>query len=111
MSPESVTSTRPVHYAAFRLRFRALQIDALICVGVFLVGGILTGILLENSVAARVAAFSLILGSILLYEPFMVARYGGTFGHRKSNVRIVRLGSDDNLPIWRAAIRSLVKQL
>jgi uncharacterized RDD family membrane protein YckC len=110
MSPEPKTA-RPVHYAAFRLRFRALIIDAAYCLGLFVIGGLVTGILFENSVSSRVAVFVVILAAILFYEPFMVARYGGTLGHRKSNIRIVRAGSADNLPFWRAALRSLVKEI
>ena len=41
----------------------------------------------------------------------MVARYGGTFGHRKANIRISCARTDANLPFWRAAARSLVKQV
>lgn len=110
MLPELV-STKPVHYAAFRLRFRALRIDAGYCLGLFVIGGIAAGILLENHVEIRIAVFLLILTVILGYEPSMVARYGGTFGHQKSNIRIICAGSDDNLPFWRAAVRSLVKAI
>lgn len=110
MSPEP-RAAESVQYAAFRLRFRALCIDLGICLGLFFIGGLITGIVLENSVGGRVAVFIVILAVILGYEPFMVARYGGTFGHRKSNIRIVCARSDENLPIWRAAVRSVVKQI
>jgi uncharacterized RDD family membrane protein YckC len=110
MSPEFI-NTKPVHYAAFRLRFRALRIDVGYCLGLFVIGGITAGILLENRVEIRIAAFIVILTVILGYEPFMVARYGGTFGHRKSNIRIICAASDDNLSFWRAAVRSLVKAI
>lgn len=73
--------------------------------------GIVAGILLENSAGGRVAAFAGIIAAILTYEPWMVARYGGTFGHQRSNIRIVCKESGENLPIWRAAVRSLAKQL
>lgn len=109
MSPEP-SAVQPIQYAAFRLRFRALCIDMWICLGLFLVGGLVTAILLENNVGGRVGAFGVILALILGYEPFMVARYGGTFGHRRSNIRIVCASSNENLPIWRAVVRSFVKQ-
>lgn len=41
----------------------------------------------------------------------MVARYGGTFGHQKANIRISCARTDGNLPLWRAAVRSLIKQI
>jgi uncharacterized RDD family membrane protein YckC len=108
MSPEPI-AVKPIQYAALRLRFRALCIDMWICLGLFLVGGLVTAILLESHVGGRVAAFGVIVALILGYEPFMVARYGGTFG-RRSNIRIVCASSTENLPIWRAAARSLLKQ-
>jgi uncharacterized RDD family membrane protein YckC len=110
MSPEPKAVDR-IRYAAFKLRFHALLIDGFICLALFLVGGLVTGILLENSAGGRVGAFILILALALCYEPVMVARYGGTIGHRKSNIRILCARSNENLPLWRAAVRSLVKQL
>jgi hypothetical protein len=70
-------SEEPVQYAAFRLRFRALRIDLSICLGLFFIGGLVTGILLENSVGGRIVVFIVILAAILGYEPLMVARYAG----------------------------------
>jgi uncharacterized RDD family membrane protein YckC len=101
----------PVAYAAFRLRFRALVIDFGICLGSFVMGGIAAGILFENSTAGRVAVFVALLVGILAYEPFMVARYGATLGHRRSNIRIICVGSGANLPLWRATARSFIKQV
>ncbi len=109
MSPEP-SAVQPIQYAAFRLRFRALCIDMWICLGLFLVGGLVTAILLENNVGGCVAAFGVIVALIIGYEPFMVARYGGTFGHRRSNIRIVCESSNENLPLGRALVRSIVKQ-
>jgi uncharacterized RDD family membrane protein YckC len=108
MSPE-LKNLQPVQYAAFRLRFRALVIDAAYCLGLFVIGGVVTGIVFEHSIAGRVAVFIVILAAILSYEPFMVARYGSTLGHRKSNIRVVCAASEDNLSFWRAALRSVVK--
>ncbi|MFZ1146108.1 MAG: RDD family protein [Bryobacteraceae bacterium] len=110
-SPITPKSAEPVHYAALGLRFRALRIDLGYCLGLFVIGGLVAGILLENSVGGRIAVFVVILAAILGYEPFMVARYGGTFGHQKSNIRIVCARSNDNLPFWRAAVRSVVKEI
>jgi RDD family len=78
---------------------------------VFLIGSVIAGILFENHPGGRIAVFVLILAFVLGYEPFMVARYGGTFGHRKANIRISCARTDANLPFWRAAARSLVKQV
>lgn len=110
MTPVSNARER-VAYAAFRLRFRALIVDVAICVGLFVVGGLIAGIVWENSASGRIAAFAVLLGVIIGYEPFMVARYGGTFGHLKNNIRVVNIQNEENLSFWRAAARSLVKQL
>jgi uncharacterized RDD family membrane protein YckC len=110
MSPE-LRVFDPVPYAAFKLRFRALIIDAVICTGLFLIGAIVAGITFENSAGARVVTFGVLLAVILCYEPLMVARYGGTIGHRKSNIRIVCSRSYESLPLWRAATRSILKDV
>ena len=64
-------------YAAFGLRFRALLLDAGICMGFFLIAGLATGVVLEQRPMARATGFVLIVGTILCYEPFMVANTGG----------------------------------
>lgn len=109
MSTEAATAEQ-AQYAAFRLRFRALCVDLGICLGVFVIGGLITGIVFENSAAGRIAGFIVIVAVILGYEPFMIARYGGTIGHRKSNIKIICARSDERLPLWRAVVRSVVKQ-
>lgn len=109
MSPER-TVPNEGRYAALGLRFRAFRIDLFLCLGVFLIGSVVAGILLENHSSGRAAVFIMILVFVLGYEPFMVAHYGGTFGHRKANLRISCARTDSNLPFWRAAARSLVKQ-
>ena len=104
-SPENVH----LGYAALRVRIRAYLTDVFIYVGVFLVGGISVGIAFENNSAARIAAFLVIVLFLLAYEPFMVSRYGGTFGHRSANLLIVRVQTGQRLPFWRALVRVLIK--
>jgi hypothetical protein len=67
MSPE-IKPAEPVYYAAFKLRFRALILDAAYCLGLFIVGGVVAGILLESSAASRIVVFLVILAVILAYE-------------------------------------------
>ena len=107
MSPQ--TKLDRISYAAFRLRFRAYIRDFFICLAVFVLGGLSAGIVFENSSASRVVAFLLVGAFIMGYEPFMVALYGGTFGHRSANIRVVRANTSRNLSLWRAAVRALVK--
>jgi uncharacterized RDD family membrane protein YckC len=104
-----ITSQEPEGWATFRLRFRAFLIDAGICLGLFLIGGLIAGALFETNPIARVVSFLFIVGCILSYEPFMVSRYGGTFGHMFLNLRIVRVQSQANLSVWRAFVRTITK--
>jgi len=98
-------------HAAFRLRFRALLLDFGICAGFFLIGGIAAGVVMEHYLLGRAAAFVLIAGVILCYEPLMVSQYGGTFGHRALNIRVVETKTDRNLTLPKAVVRALIKQL
>lgn len=100
----------PEQYAAFRLRFRALIIDGFICTALFIIGAILAGIILEGSPSGRIAVFALLIVLIIAYEPFMISRYGGTFGHQRCNIRIISAQGASSLPLWRAVVRSIVKQ-
>ena len=101
----------PQRYAAFRLRFRAYLTDVLIYLAVYLIGAIGSGVVFESYPAGRVAAFALLALFSVSYEPLMIARYAGTFGHRSANIRIVRASDGSLLPFWRAVIRTFVKQL
>ena len=97
-------------YAAFRLRFRALLVDVGISLAIFLIGGIVAGVVLEQYPLGRVAAFTLIVGTILCYEPIMVSQYGGTLGHRALNIRVVQANTERNLTLPKAVVRALIKQ-
>src|SRR5262245_31027361 len=96
-------------YASFQLRFRALLLDFGICLAFFMIGGLSAGALLEEHPFARASTLVLIIGSILLYDPFMVSQYGGTFGHRVFNVRVVQAETRQNLPFVVALVRSIIK--
>lgn len=110
MSTE-LTITGQGRYASLGLRFRAFRIDFFLCLIVFVVGSVAAGIVFEHHPDARAAAFGLILAFLLAYEPVMVALWGGTYGHQKSNIRVSCAGTDANLPFWRAVVRSIVKQI
>ena len=108
---KTMNSTDSPGWATFRLRFRAFLIDAGICLGLFLVGGIAAAALFEGSPVGRVVAFFAIIACILSYEPFMLSRYGGTLGHTVLNLRVVQVQTHRNLPLWRGFVRTLTKML
>ena len=108
MPAASITSPG-AGYASFQARFRALLLDAGICLALFVIGGVAAGAVLEQYPFARSAIFVLIVASILLYDPLMVSHYGGTFGHRAFNIRVVRAGTQQNLPLPKAIVRAVIK--
>ena len=63
MSPE-LTVTNQGHYAALALRFRAFRNDLFLCLGVFLIGSVVAGILFENHPSGSTAVFILILAFV-----------------------------------------------
>ncbi|HEY0714627.1 MAG TPA: RDD family protein, partial [Polyangia bacterium] len=71
--------------------------------------GLLGGWAFESLPTARVALFFGLLTAIALYEPVMVSRYGGTFGHRLSNLEIIALNTRGRLGPGRALLRALMK--
>ena len=91
-------------YPAFRLRFRALLFDWGICATAFLIWGIAAGVVFEQHPLARSAAFIVIVLAIVSYEPFMVSRYGRTFGHRAFNIYVVAAKTQENLSLQLAVV-------
>jgi uncharacterized RDD family membrane protein YckC len=99
----------PRRYAAFRLRFRAILIDGGVYLAFFFVISALGAMLPEGLPAVRGALFVALFGSILLYEPLMVAAQGGTIGHKLANLRVVQTGTTRNLSVSRAVLRAIAK--
>ena len=58
--------------------------------------------------AGRVAASAMPL-AVLLYEPAMVARFGGTLGHRRRNMRVIVDATGGSPGIARAFVRFVLK--
>jgi len=102
---------QPAGYAAFRLRFRALLLDGIICLLFFIIGGLAAGAVLEQYPLGRAVSFVLIILACLFYDPLMVSQYGGTFGHRALNIRVVKRGTQANLTFPTALLRALIKSL
>src|SRR3712207_1593867 len=100
-SPDRVAEPTAA-YASFTARFRAVVIDSVVMVAGVVV--IMVAAELTRGVpgAGRVLVAAL-FAEILLYEPLMVWRFGGTVGHRAANLRVVDEASGRNPGLLRAA--------
>jgi uncharacterized RDD family membrane protein YckC len=99
-----------VLYARFPRRFWALTIDSLVYAGVAIVV-VALAVILRPPQAVRLSLFGFLIAFILLYEPLLVSLYGGTIGHRATNLRVLATTSSGRLPLWQAFLRSLLKLL
>ncbi|CAN5444651.1 hypothetical protein BH11PSE4_BH11PSE4_35760 [soil metagenome] len=100
-------ASTPPRYARFGRRLRGIFIDWVITLAV-----IVAALLLATSV--RSDSFSRVLGLavvavLLLYEPLLVWRFGGTVGHFLSNLRVVDDRSGGNVSFPKAVARLLIK--
>jgi uncharacterized RDD family membrane protein YckC len=86
-----------------------MLIDVGTYLAVFFTFGISASALFDNYPLARALAFGLIVTFYFLYEPMMVTYIGGTFGHRLMNIRVADANTHANLPVWRAILRTIVK--
>jgi uncharacterized RDD family membrane protein YckC len=97
-------------YSNFPSRLNAISVDTLVLVAAT-AAIFATAALLERVTAARVIldiAWWLLL---LLYEPILVWRFGGTVGHRAMNLRVVDNRTRTNVSLPKAMTRYLVKVL
>ena len=84
----SIEEVQSPAYATFTVRARALVIDSAIGAAA-LIALMIFSSATENLRGSGVATVIAIWAFILLYEPVLVAVYGGTLGHRWSNLRVV----------------------
>jgi uncharacterized RDD family membrane protein YckC len=104
---EASPQAAPV-YARFSRRLRAVLLDALLFVAAFYVGALLIASASPSDSVRRALWFTLVF-AILLYEPVLVAVWGGTIGHRLTNLRVVDDRDDRNISFIKAVVRALIK--
>lgn len=97
-------------YANFSRRLHALSIDSLVIVALTLLVVALAP-RLEGVVPVRVALFLAWWSAIFLYEPIMVWRGGGTFGHRAMNLQVVDDRTLANVSLPKALARFVLKAI
>jgi uncharacterized RDD family membrane protein YckC len=94
-------------YARFARRLRGMFVDWVLAL-VVIFGAILIAASVGNEVVSRILAV-LVLLLLVLYEPLLVSRTGGTLGHWYTNLRVVDDRTGGNLPLRTAFIRAGIK--
>ncbi|MBR0716321.1 RDD family protein [Bradyrhizobium liaoningense] len=108
MSPLDPASDSAPRYARFSRRLRGMLLDWMIAMAV-LFGAVALASNIRNDTAARALGVAAV-AVLLLYEPLLVSRFGGTLGHIWTNLRVV----DDrggNVGFAKAFLRFLIKSL
>jgi len=96
-------------YARFSRRLRGIFIDwALTLVVVF--GALMIASSLRNDDASRALGVAVVV-ILVLYEPVLVSRTGGTVGHHLTNLRVVDDVTGGNVGFLKAVARVVVKGL
>ena len=106
ISSPSPASAPPL-YGRFAVRLRGLVIDAANLAG-FAVAVVIAVDVIESATLSGIL-MPLMLAIVLLYDPVMVARFGGTIGHRAVNLRVADSRTEQRVGFFRALIRSILK--
>jgi hypothetical protein len=94
-------------YARFARRLRGMFVDWVLAL-VLIFGAVLIAASVGSEVVSRILALLVVL-ILMLYEPVLVARTGGTLGHWYTNLRVVDDRSGGNLSLRTAFIRAGIK--
>jgi uncharacterized RDD family membrane protein YckC len=108
--PAGRRAAGPPLYANFPRRLDALSIDSVVLIGFSILVFLLVP-LFEHLDDARIALIVCWWLTIILYEPVMVWRFGGTIGHRTMNLRVVDNRTAGNVSLLKALARLIVKGL
>jgi len=100
-------ASAPPLYGRFAVRLRGLVVDAAILAGFAVAVSIVVDVI-ESAMLSRIL-MPLLVGIVLLYDPVMVARFGGTIGHRVVNLRVADSRTEQRVGFFRALIRSILK--
>jgi uncharacterized RDD family membrane protein YckC len=110
MSVDAEMSTIPApRYARFSRRLRGIVLDWMIAMAI-LFGAVLVAVSIQNNNFSR-ALGTLVVITLLLYEPVLVSVTGGTLGHYFANLRVVDDRDGGNVSFLKACARVLIKGL
>jgi uncharacterized RDD family membrane protein YckC len=94
-------------YARFSRRLRAMLLDWIITL-IVMFGALLLVTAVRSDSFSRGLGI-LVVVALVLYEPILVARMGGTLGHYFTNLRVVDDRSGGNIGFARAFARVVIK--
>ena len=97
-------------YATFPRRLNAISVDTVVLV-LFSVLIFTVASYLERVDVVRITLVIAWWAVLLLYEPVLVWRWGGTVGHRAMNLRVVDNRSEGNVSLLKALARFVIKGL
>ena len=104
--PLDAAASAPL-YARFSRRLRGIVVDWAIAMAV-LFGAVMLAVSVESDHFSRVLG-SLVIVTLLLYEPVLVSFTGGTPGHHLTNLRVVDDRSGGNVGFLKACARVVLK--
>lgn len=105
--PEATVGRAPA-YATFTRRLQAMLHDSM-CLMALVAAAVSLVAFGEPFVGAGRVAAAAIGFAVFLYEPLMVSVFGGTFGHRRRNMRVVADATGGTPGIGRSLLRFALK--
>jgi uncharacterized RDD family membrane protein YckC len=100
-------SLPPPQYARFSRRLRAMLVDWILTL-IVVFGAVLLASTVRNDDLSRGLGI-LVVAALVLYEPILVSRMGGTLGHYFTNLRVVDDRTGGNIGFARACARVVIK--
>lgn len=94
-------------YARFSRRLKGIFIDWTITL-VVIFGALIIATSARNDNVSRILGAVVVL-ALVLYEPLLVSRTGGTAGHHLTNLRVVNDGDGGNVSFLKAVARFAIK--
>jgi uncharacterized RDD family membrane protein YckC len=108
MGSDADMSAMPTpRYARFSRRLRAMLFDWIIAL-IVIYGAVLLVASVGSDNFSR-ALGVLVIVALLLYEPILVSRIGGTLGHYFNNLRVVDEDNGGNISFLKACARVVIK--
>jgi uncharacterized RDD family membrane protein YckC len=110
MSADADVSMTPApRYARFSRRLRGMLLDWIITL-IVMFGAVLVATTVRSDNLSRALGILVVI-SLLLYEPVLVSRMGGTLGHYFTNLRVVDERHHGNVSFLKACARVVIKGL
>lgn len=109
LTPEAGNVEASPRYARFGPRLRGMVVDSTLTL-LLIMAALMVSSSLRSDAVSRLLGVT-VAASLLLYEPVLVSRFGGTLGHWFSNLRVVDDRNGGNVTLIKAAARLLIKSL